>query len=93
MRVVATAIGYYGGKRRDIDEVFGLKDDADFSKNWMKKVSVKAEAEQKPEPKPEPEPEPELKPEPEPIKASTETTVTPPKEPAKRIDPITGKPI
>lgn len=83
MRVVATAIGYYGGKRRDIDEVFGLKDDADFSNNWMKKVSSKAEA----------EPEPEPKPEPEPIKASTETTVTPPKEPAKRIDPITGKPI
>lgn len=87
MRVVATAIGYYGGKRRDVDEVFGLKDDADFSTNWMKKVSSKAEA----EPKPEPEPEP--KPEPEPIQASTETTVTPPKEPAKRIDPITGKPI
>lgn len=87
MRVIATAIGYYGSKRRDVDEVFGLKDDADFSKNWMKKVSAKAE----PEPKPEPEPEP--KPEPKPIQASTETTVTPPKEPAKRIDPITGKPI
>lgn len=83
MRVVATAIGYYGGKRRDVDEVFGLKDDADFSTNWMKKVSSKAEAEPKPEPEPEPKP----------IQASTETTVTPPKEPAKRIDPITGKPI
>lgn len=38
MLVTATAKGYYGGKVREIGEVFGLAAKADLSKTWMEPV-------------------------------------------------------
>ncbi len=99
MRVRATQKGYYGRMLRDIGDEFVLADpESDFAEVWMEDISG---AERDPldhdgngrkggsAPKPEPKPDPK----PEPLKASIETTVTPPPEPVKKIDPITGKDI
>ena len=39
MRVVATQIGYYGGKVVEFGEAFVLASSDDFSKAWMEKAS------------------------------------------------------
>lgn len=88
MRVRATQRGYYGRMRREEGDEFVLADKADFSKNWMEAVDDPLDHDgngRKGGSKPKAEPEP--------LKASTETTVTPPPEPVKKIDPITGKDI
>lgn len=43
MWVVATMLGYYGIKRRQVGEVFKLKDEKHFSKTWMKPYEVGAD--------------------------------------------------
>lgn len=100
MLVRATQRGYYGSKRRDEGDEFGLRDRADFSRNWMEPVGWDPD-ERDPldhdgngrKGGSAPKVEPKVEPKPEPLKASTETTVTPPPEPVKKIDPITGKDI
>lgn len=88
-RVVATQTGYYNGKRRDPDEEFGLTKRSDFSANWMKPIGWSVgDAEDAGE---KPAPKSEAKPAMQPIRASTETTVTPPPQPPKSVNPITGK--
>ena len=89
MRVVATQKGYYGSKIREPDEEFGLTDAEHFAKEWMEPVK---------------EPIHPLdhdgdgrkggsKPRSAAVQASAETEVTPPAEPAKTVDPITGDDI
>jgi hypothetical protein len=43
MKVVATKTGYYGVARIKKDEVFELRNEADFSPNWMERVSDREE--------------------------------------------------
>lgn len=92
MKVEATEPGYYGGKRRDVGEEFGIADRTHFSKRWMQPVGWEPDdaAPVKAAPRLQPAP---AKAAPEPIKASTETTVMQPSDPPKRVDPITGKDI
>ena len=42
MRVIATKIGYYGLRRRKVDDEFDIESEAAFSAKWMKKVGVSA---------------------------------------------------
>ena len=98
MLVRAKERGYYGSKRREKGEEFGIVNRADFSERWMEPLGWSPNDPldhdgdgRKGGSKPKAEPKPEQKP--EPLKASTETTVTPPPEPVKRTDPITGKDI
>ena len=41
MKVKATRMGYYGHKRRKEGEVFNIKSEKFFSKNWMVKALKK----------------------------------------------------
>lgn len=102
MLVRATERGYYGNKRRDEGEEFGIADRSHFSARWMEPVGWEPSERdpldhdgdgKKGGSAPKAEQKPAAKPAPEPLKASTETTVTPPQEPVKRTDPITGKDI
>jgi hypothetical protein len=59
MKVKAVRDGYYGLKRRKVGAEFNLKNPADFSPKWMKKVGAvsqhQEEVEEIQEPKGEPE--------------------------------------
>ena len=91
MQVVATQLGYYGGKRREPGEEFGLIDRAGFAAIWMEPKGWHPDDEEEVLVKPAPKPEP--KPLPKSVQVSTETKVTPPLNPAKRVDPISGDDI
>lgn len=39
MKVRAISLGYYGERRRYPGEVFEIKTEKEFSRNWMEKVS------------------------------------------------------
>lgn len=44
MLVEAIRLGYYGNKRIREGQMFNIKDETEFSKQWMKKVGGKKEA-------------------------------------------------
>lgn len=103
-RVVATQLGYYGSKRRDVGEEFGLSDRAHLSKAWMQPVDwtpgevdpLDHDGDGKKGgslPKAAPAQKAAATVTPDPIRASTETTVTPPVTALKKVDPITGSDI
>lgn len=93
MRVIATQTGFYGGKRQDTGDEFGLYHRDHFSAVWMEPQGWNPDDKEEVA---EPDPKPVVKvaaPAPKPIQVSTETTVKPPVTPAVRVDPITGSDI
>lgn len=90
MRVIATQTGFYGGKRQDTGDEFGLADRAHFADIWMEPQGWNPDEEQE-APKPVAKPTPKAAP--APVQVSTETMVKPPVTPAVRVDPITGSDI
>lgn len=79
MRVQATQRGYYAGKIREAGEVFVISEDVKPGA-WMEPIEDGDAAEA---PKSKPRPKGQVR----------DTDVTPPVEPAKATDPVTGDDI